>query len=147
MPFTLSQQTKGGSHPATATQKTASRDWIMANRPWLKSTGAISEEGKAKVSFNAYKSYFQRIIKADQVADFKHECDATERFLQLLKRSVESNPDIYFKLKLRRRFGGEGQEAFAIFDIRVQLMPKETGVDQVWQKLDALVRLRSLLNL
>ena len=147
MSFTLQDQIKGGKAAATDSQKNASRDWAQANRPWLKSTGAITPEGKATAAFNSYKSYFRCKINASQAADFEQECNGVRRFIQVLKKQVETRDDIFFRLKITERRGGEGQGAFAIFDIKITLRQKTTPVDQVWQKLDALVKLRSLLNL
>lgn len=43
------------SHYWTDERKQAQRDRINQTKPWLKSTGAKTLEGKAKVSRNAYK--------------------------------------------------------------------------------------------
>ena len=91
MPYPLHAQIKGGKRPATASQKQASRDWILQNQPWKKSTGAITDEGKATAAFNSHKSYFRCKINASQVVDFEQECNGVRRFISILKKQVESN--------------------------------------------------------
>ncbi len=68
--------------------------------------------------------------------------DATERFIQLLKAQIELTPDVEYQLTITRRAGGEGQEAWAYFGMKIQLMGCLIGddakFDQVWQRLEVL---------
>jgi hypothetical protein len=111
----------------------------MQHQPWQKSTGPVTDQGKAIASFNANKSYFCRRIKASQFPDFEQQCEATERFILLLRSQVESSPDIGFELVIIRRAGGEGLERWAYFGMKISLMGCLIGddakFDPVWQRL------------
>jgi len=142
MPFNRQAQSRGGKRPATATQKQAASEWMLEHRPWEKSTGPVTDQGKAIASFNAHKTYFRRRIKASQFPDFEQQCEVTERFILLLRSQVESTPDIEFELNIVRRAGGEGVLRWADFGMKISLMGRVIGddakFDQVWQRLGIL---------
>lgn len=142
MPFTRQAQSRGGKRPATATQKQAAREWAVQHHPWQKSTGPVTDQGKAIASCNARKSYFSRRIKASQFPDFEQQCELTERFILLLRSQVELSPDIGFELVITRRAGGEGISRWAYFSMKNFLMGRLIGddakFDPVWQRLEIL---------
>lgn len=141
MPFSKQAQRRGGRRPATESQKQAAREWALKNKPWLKSSGPKSTEGKAIACFNPHKTYFRRRIKASQVADFEQECQVTERFILLLRSQLETIPDTQYTLAITRRAGGEGRQAWAYFGLKIHLVGEECNFNQIWRQLDLLVEL------
>ena len=133
--------TPGGRKAATESQKQAARQWAIENQPWRLSTGPRTPEGKAIACFNPHKTYFRRRIKASQVNNFPAECEATERFITLLRSQLEAIPDIQFNLTITRRAGGQGMQAWAYFGLKIHLVGEERNFNQVWRQLDLLVDL------
>lgn len=67
----------------TPERRRKQRDWMLENKPWLKSTGPISEEGKKKSSQNATNHFVKTSLKTlDKI--MKRQ----EKVLQLLRSDV-----------------------------------------------------------
>lgn len=140
MPFSKSAQRRGGRRSATDSQKQAAREWALKNKPWLKSSGPKSTQGKAISCLNAHKPFFRRVIKSSEVADFERECEATERFILLLRSQLEAT-GVQYQLTIKRRAGGQYLQAWAYFAVRIELIGDEQQLPQVWRRLNVLVEL------
>jgi hypothetical protein len=138
MPFPKEAQKKGGSRPATESQKEAAKQWAIANQPWLNSTGPKSWEGKHTSSVNAIKATYSREVKSWESENFDGDCASAEEAIAELQRLFDESPDIGF-ISITRRFGEKDGKRWACYAVKLkrkiyhELSLEARIAQQVWR--------------
>lgn len=112
MPFSKEAQRRGGSRPATQSQKEAARRWALENRPSKRSTGPRTPEGKATSYTNVIKrGIYQKWVASWRVDNFEAACQEEEAAIAAFEADRDAHPIRYSDLKVMRLEGdAEGKQ-------------------------------------